>query len=74
MPYVSSVERIGYQRGRREEAGALVCRLLKRRFGPLPHDLEDRIVTLPLERIETLIEDQVDFSALANLDSWLQRH
>ncbi|WP_295426688.1 DUF4351 domain-containing protein [uncultured Thiodictyon sp.] len=74
MPYVSSVERIGYQRGRREEAGALVCRLLKRRFGPLPQDFEDRIATLPLERIESLIEDQVDFSALANLDTWLQRH
>ncbi len=78
MPYVSSVERIGYQRGhhegRQEEAGALVQRLLKRRFGPLPQDLEDRIATLPLERIETLIEDQVDFSVLANLDTWLQRH
>lgn len=39
MPYVTSVERIGYQRGHleghHEEASALVQRLLRRRFGAL---------------------------------------
>ena len=64
MPYVTSVERIGYQRGRQEEAGALVQRQLRRRFGPLAQETEDQIVALPLERVEALGEDLLDFNSL----------
>jgi hypothetical protein len=74
MPYVTSVERIGYQRGRQEEAGALVQRQLRRRFGPLAQETEDQIVALPLERVEALGEDLLDFNSLVDLDAWLRRH
>ncbi|HYN79309.1 MAG TPA: DUF4351 domain-containing protein [Lamprocystis sp. (in: g-proteobacteria)] len=74
MPYVTSVERIGYQRGRQEEAGALVQRLLRRRFGALAAEIEERIATLPLERSEALIEAQLDFAGVTDLEAWLRQH
>jgi len=74
MPYVTSVERIGYQRGRQEEAGALVQKQLRRRFGALAQEIEDQIVALPLERVEALSEDLLDFNSLLDLDVWLRRH
>jgi hypothetical protein len=74
MPYVTSVERIGYQRGRQEEAGALVQKQLRRRFGPLAQETEDRIVALPLDRVEALGEDLLDFTAVTDLEAWLHQH
>ncbi|WP_295454334.1 DUF4351 domain-containing protein [uncultured Thiodictyon sp.] len=82
MPYVTSVERIGYQRGqleghkegRRAEASALVQKLLRRRFGVLAPEIEEHIAALPLERNEALIEAQLDFTAVADLEAWLHQH
>jgi len=78
MPYVTSVERIGYQRGhlegRHEEASALVQKLLRHRFGALSPAIEERIVPLPLERIEALGEALLDFTAVTDLEAWLRQH
>jgi predicted transposase YdaD len=82
MPYVTSVERIGYERGhleghaegRRAEAASLVQRLLRRRFGALSAAIEERITALSLERSEELGEALLDFTALADLETWLSRN
>jgi len=86
MPYVTSVERIGYQRGhleghlagheegRRAEASALVQKLLRRRFGSLSSEIAERIADLPLERSEDLGEALLDFTAVADLEAWLRQH
>lgn len=89
MPYVTSVERIGFQRGhvqgleqgleqgreegRRAEA-ALVARQLRRRLGPLTGLAEGRIATLNSAELEALGEALLDFSQRSDLDTWLERH
>ena len=89
MPYVTSVERIGFQRGhlqgreegreeareegRRAEAG-LVSRLVRRRFGAVPEEITERIAALSKDRIEALGDALLDFASLDDLEAWLQRH
>jgi len=48
--------------------------LLRRRFGSLSAEREECIAALPLERSEALIEAQLDFAGVADLDAWLRRH
>jgi Domain of unknown function (DUF4351) len=86
MPYITSVEQIGYarglkesehlitaaeQRGRAEERRSLVFRLLARRVGTLSPTLQSQIEALPLDRLEALSEALLDFENLADLESWL---
>ncbi len=60
----------------REEAEqrerALILRLLTRRVGELPEDVRSRVATLPLEQLENLGEALLDFTSLADLQSWLE--
>jgi predicted transposase YdaD len=47
MPYITSVEEIGFERGhqagRQEGERSLVVRLLTRRVGALPKDLQSQV-------------------------------
>jgi hypothetical protein len=79
MPYITSVERIGYERGHlqgieqgRLAEARLVQKQLRKRFGSLPDDLSDRVATLPLEQLERLGESLFDFASLAEVERWLQ--
>jgi hypothetical protein len=86
MPYVTSVERIGYRRGhlegleegheegRRTEALSLVEILLEHRFGELSPETAARIAALPVDRCEALARALLDFSGAAELEAWLQQH
>jgi hypothetical protein len=72
MPYVTSIERLGRQEGRQEEAANLTVRLARKRFRTLPAETEDAIRALPLEHLERLSESLLEFPALADLESWLK--
>lgn len=65
-----------YQEAReegREEAGrSLMLRLLVRRFGEVPQPIEAQIMELPLNQIEALLEAQLDFQSIADLETWLK--
>ncbi|MEH2378048.1 MAG: Rpn family recombination-promoting nuclease/putative transposase [Nostoc sp.] len=63
----------GEQRGREKGERSLVLRLLQRRVGELPQDLRDRIETLGLEQLENLGEALLDFTSLADLDTWFNQ-
>jgi Putative restriction endonuclease/Domain of unknown function (DUF4351) len=67
MPYITSVEEIGFERGCKEEARSLILRQLTRRVGSLPTNLTSRVEALPLEQLESLGEALLDFSAIADL-------
>jgi predicted transposase/invertase (TIGR01784 family) len=56
---------------RTEEARGLVIRQLTRKLGNISLSLVAKIETLPLERLESLGEDLLDFSSIANLEQWL---
>jgi flagellar biosynthesis/type III secretory pathway protein FliH len=60
----------GLEQGRIQEAN-LVIRLLQRRFGEIPQNLEETIRNLPVERLEDLGLALLDFNTLTDLDNWL---
>jgi hypothetical protein len=64
----------GRTEGRTEEALALVSRLLTRKLGPLPTDVEERLSTLAVEQLEELAETLLDFAALGDVTAWLDAH
>ncbi|BAY17575.1 hypothetical protein NIES21_34150 [Anabaenopsis circularis NIES-21] len=80
MPYITTGERIGYERGKeegkqegkQEQTQALVLRQLQRRVGNLPDEVSQQVKNLSLEQLEALSEALLDFSAIADLLNWLQ--
>jgi Domain of unknown function (DUF4351) len=86
MPYITSIEQIGYDRGLKagEEKGlekglekgqrSLILKLLPRKVGPLPQPILDRIHALSIAQLESLGEDLLDFSSIEQLTDWLQNN
>lgn len=78
MPYITSVERIGYDRGQaegsRQQARSLVHLLLEQKVGALPKSLSERIDALALPQLETLAIALLNFSEIADLITWLDEH
>jgi hypothetical protein len=64
----------GLERGRRQEGQQLLARLLRRRLGRLPSDLEAKVKTLSLTQMEDLTEALIDFTSLDDLKNWLANH
>ena len=62
--------------GKQEECVSLLSRLLRRKFGVQPQ-LENSLQALtglPLETLENLADDLLDFNAIADLEAWLVNH
>ncbi len=72
MSYVTTGERIGYERGRQEGEQNLILRLLTRRVGDVPSEVQERIKSLSLAQLEALGEALLDFTGLEDLLSWLE--
>ena len=70
MPYITSVEEIGYERGER----SLALLLLNHKFGELPDRTIDRIKTLSIPKIESLSKALLDFTSVEDLTTWLETH
>ncbi len=76
MPYITSVERIGIEKGmqqgmqqgkiagRLEGESSLFERLLARRFGPPSADIQDRLKAATLEQLEQWAENLLDAATL----------
>jgi predicted transposase YdaD len=65
-------ELIGEARGEAKEQ-ALILRQLTRRVGNMSSQLQERIKSLPLERLEALGEALLDFTSMTDLSAWLAR-
>jgi predicted transposase YdaD len=63
----------GLAEGEQRAAAAMVLRQLRRRFGPVPADLESRIAAITTPELEALGEALLDFGSLADADAWLRR-
>ncbi len=61
----------GFIQGREQEAINLVVRILTKRFGSLSDDIRVAISGLSLTMLEDLSEALLDFSNLADLQTWL---
>jgi hypothetical protein len=74
VPYITSVERIGYDRGIQESLArerSLILRLLTRKIGSISDLTLDRINKLSIEQLESLGEALLDFGSIDDLTSWL---
>ena len=74
MPYISSIERMGFQKGRQEGELFIILKLLNRQIGEISPDLANRIRQLPIEQLEALGEALLDFSNEGDLIEWLTSH
>lgn len=64
MQYVTSVERIGFKKGRQEGQANLLKRLLIHRFGELPNWVEERLSSATTKELERRGERLMDASSL----------
>ncbi|MUG96392.1 DUF4351 domain-containing protein [Scytonema sp. UIC 10036] len=75
MSYMTTGERIGYERGKfegkLEGEQKLIQRLLRRRVGELPQSVMENIQTLSTNQLEALGEALLDFTAIEDLLNWL---
>ncbi len=79
MTYVTTGERIGYERGKeegiesgRKEAGfSLLLRILSRKFEDIPSNIQTQIRSLSIDELENLGESIFDFKQLSDLENWL---
>lgn len=71
MPYVTSVERIAKTEGRAEGGATVLLKVLSRRWGVLPEELQQQIRRLPLEQQAALGEAVFDFHTVKDLETWL---
>lgn len=51
----------------------LILRLLNRRFGEIKSSLIEQIQLLSIEELENLADALLDFSQVADLETWLQQ-
>ncbi|MHC5730120.1 MAG: DUF4351 domain-containing protein, partial [Nostoc sp.] len=63
----------GRQEGRQEGEQDLIVRLLNRRIGEIDASLIERIKGLSIEQLENLGEALLDFSSVADLETWLNQ-
>lgn len=71
MPYITTFERRGMEKGRVEGLVSLTMRLLQHRFGLLAVETQASIRALPAEALEDLGEALLDFKDLSDLQNWL---
>jgi predicted transposase/invertase (TIGR01784 family) len=62
----------GREEGREEEAVNLIIRQLSKRLGKVSEEIRSSIISLPLPVLEDLSEALLDFTNLANLQSWIE--
>ncbi len=67
MPYITSIEKDGEARGETK----LVVRQLNRQFGLVSEETVAKIEALPIEQLEQLGEDLLDFNSSQDLVNWL---
>ncbi len=73
MPYISNIEKEGEARGEARGKVELVIKLLERRIGKVSEETLLRIKALPIEQVEQLGEDLMDFTGSNDLAEWFQR-
>jgi len=63
----------GIEKGLQQGESLMMIRLLKKRFGSLNETLENRIINLSVEQLESLGESLFDFQSLDDVIIWLNQ-
>ena len=64
----------GIEQGISQGKEDLITRLIRRRFGTVPHDAIERLTHLSSEQLDDLGEALFDFGDVATLEQWLAQH
>jgi Domain of unknown function (DUF4351) len=72
MQIVTSWMEQGIERGIERGERSLILRQLNRRVGVLDSVMENQVVNLSLAQLDLLGEALLDFSGMADLQSWLR--
>jgi predicted transposase YdaD len=70
--YLQEGKQEGIQLGKQVEASSLLLRQIKRKFGAPDRELTTKIANLPLEQLENLGEELLDFKTIGDLTHWLE--
>jgi predicted transposase/invertase (TIGR01784 family) len=62
-----------YQDAQADGEQRLVLKLLIRKFGSIPSEVRSRVNSLTIERLESLGEDLLDFTSIADLETWFNQ-
>jgi predicted transposase YdaD len=60
--------------GRTEEGQLLVFKILTRKLGNISPEVRSRVNTLDIDQLESLGEDLLDFTSMADLEAWLNQN
>jgi Domain of unknown function (DUF4351) len=63
-----------YQYAQVDGEQRLVLKLLTRKFGNINPEVRSRVNNLNIERLESLGEDLLDFTSMADLETWLSQN
>lgn len=74
MEEIDIMYRSEMNRARLEQGHTILFRQLVRQIGGLSVDLQEKVKSLPLEKLETLCEDLLGFSEFNDLSTWLERN
>jgi Domain of unknown function (DUF4351) len=82
MPYVTSVEQIGFDRGLHvggeegaiRQAQSMLLRQLTRKIGAMSNQTLDQINALSIKHLDSLSEALLDFSSIDDLTTWLENY
>ena len=61
------------QQARRDGEEHLILRQLNRRFGEIKSSLIEQVQLLSIEQLENLADALLDFSQVADLETWLKQ-
>ncbi len=61
----------GLKEGQIQQALSLAIRLVRKRFGEIPEAIISKVEGLPLDALESLTEEILDFQSLEDLSNWL---
>ncbi len=63
-----------YQEAMADGEQILVLKQLTRKFGNINSEIRSRVNSLTIEQIESLGEDLLDFTSIADLEFWLSQN
>ena len=75
MPYITSVEEIGYDRGleagEKKRARSTALRLISRRFGTVEASVAGQVETISIEQLDELTDVVLDAKSIVDITDWL---
>ena len=74
MTVAEQIRQKGKEEGKKEGKKELLLAILKRRFGPMPPELERKVLDADIDSIEKVGEAFLDFKDLRDLEPWWAAH